>query len=90
MIFPPNFPINDESNRENNPEKIVYDLLKQQSSFYDIFYSQKFRAETGMERSDYEIDFIVIKPNEGILLIEVKGGKIEYDGIERQWYQNGA
>jgi hypothetical protein len=42
-----------------------------------------------MERSDYEIDFIVIKPNEGILLIEVKGGKIEYDGIERQWYQNG-
>jgi len=42
-----------------------------------------------MERSDYEIDFIVIKPKQGILLIEVKGGQIEYDGIERQWYQNG-
>ena len=60
MIYPPNFPI-DEANRENNPEKIVYDLLKQQSSTYDIFYSQKFRAEADMERSDYEIDFIVIK-----------------------------
>jgi hypothetical protein len=88
MIYPPNFPI-DETNRENNPEKIVYDLLKQHSSNYDIFYSQKFRSDTGMERPDYEIDFIVIKPNQAILLIEVKGGQIAYDGIERQWYQNG-
>ena len=89
MIYPHNFPINDKTNLETNPEKIIYDLLKPLSSTYDIFYSQIFRAETDKERSDYEIDFIVIKPDQAILLIEVKGGHIEYDGIERQWHQNG-
>jgi Cdc6-like AAA superfamily ATPase len=89
MIYPQNFPITEDPNIETNPEKIVYDLLKQQSSAYDIFYSQKFRAETDKERSDYEIDFIVVKPDQAILLIEVKGGQIEYDGIQRRWYQNG-
>ena len=89
MIFPQRFPQIDEINNENNPEKIVYDVLKSISSNYDIFYSQKFRADTYKERSEYEVDFIVIKPNEAILLIEVKGGIIEYDGAERLWYQNG-
>ena len=67
MIYPHNFPINDKTNLETNPEKIVYDLLKPLSSTYDIFYSQIFRAETDKERSDYEIDFIVIKPDQAIL-----------------------
>ena len=89
MIYPPNFPANNLTNLETNPEKMVYDLLAQNSSTYDIFYSQKFRAESYMERSDYEIDFIVMKPGQAILLIEVKGGQIEYNGIRRQWYQNG-
>ena len=88
MIYPQNFPRADDPNTEDNPERIVYDILKPLSSEYDIFYSQKFRAATDTERADYEIDFIVIKPNKAMLLIEVKGGLLEYDGMERQWYQN--
>ena len=89
MIFPPSFPKDKERYNKNNPEMIVYDALKPLSSEYDIFYSQTFRATSDMERSDYEIDFIVIKPKEAMLLIEVKGGLIQYDGEKRQWYQNG-
>jgi superfamily I DNA/RNA helicase len=88
MIYPPSFPVVDGQDYKTNPEKIVYDLLKPLSSKYDIFYSQKFRAESVDERTDYEIDFVMIKPQEAILIVEVKGGLIEYNGSEKTWYQN--
>jgi len=88
MIYPEYYPSIEEDDPENNPEKIVFDVLKPLSTKYDIFYSQKFRASSTGERPDYEVDFIVLQPNKAILLIEVKGGLVSYDGFERQWYQN--
>ncbi len=34
---------------------------------------------------DGETDFIIVHPDYGILLIEVKGGYISYEGARRQW-----
>src|SRR5512138_2420275 len=36
-----------------------------------------------------EIDFLVFSPATGILIIEVKGGKLTFDPATRAWYQNG-
>src|SRR6266852_7212948 len=35
---------------------------------------------------DGEADFLVFNPNVGIGVIEVKGGAIEYNPLERKWY----
>jgi hypothetical protein len=35
---------------------------------------------------DAEADFVIFDPNRGILVIEVKGGGIKFDAIERQWW----
>nr|MBP7323288.1 NERD domain-containing protein [Deltaproteobacteria bacterium] len=38
---------------------------------------------------DAELDFLIFCPHQGILVLEVKGGSIEYDGAQAQWLQNG-
>jgi hypothetical protein len=35
---------------------------------------------------DAEADFVIFDPNRGILVIEVKGGGVRFDAIERQWW----
>lgn len=37
---------------------------------------------------DGEADFIIVVPNAGVLVIEVKGGKIRYDGALGKWFSN--
>lgn len=37
---------------------------------------------------DGEADFVVVVPDAGVLVIEVKGGRIRYDGEGQQWYSN--
>ncbi len=36
---------------------------------------------------DGEMDFVVIVPSYGILVIELKGGSVRYDGSNQKWYQ---
>jgi thymidylate kinase len=36
-----------------------------------------------------EIDFLLLFPDMGILILEVKGGVIAYDGNSKVWFQNG-
>jgi len=66
----------------------LYDLLAQQLGnewvvFYHVAWLGRTRA-VGAPR-DGETDFIVAHPKYGILLIEVKGGEISYNGAQRQW-----
>jgi hypothetical protein len=35
---------------------------------------------------DAEADFVIFDPNRGILVIEVKGGGVKFDAIERRWW----
>jgi hypothetical protein len=51
--------------------------------FYDVAWLGKVR-EFDAPR-DGQTDFIVAHPAKGILLIEVKGGGIRFDGPRRQW-----
>lgn len=84
MIFPSFFPQERDS---EFAEKKVFEKLKTLENDFDIFYSQKFIGLSNKERPEYEIDFIIAKPRKVILCLEVKGGKMHYDGAS--WQQNG-
>ncbi len=87
MIYPEYFPFDDKNTKEN-PESIVFEALKPLSNKYEIFYSRRIKSQTS-GKTDHEIDFLIIDPNKGIILLEVKGGLIEYDGKVDKWKQNG-
>ncbi len=76
----------------NDPKRAAevktYDSLQHQlSNQWSVFYSVSWLGRTSVEGSphDGETDFIVAHPEHGILLIEVKGGRIGYIGSKRQW-----
>lgn len=73
---------------KSTAELMVYNKLSTVSDDYDIFYSKRFVKLNHFEKEEYEIDFIICKPNEAILCLEVKGGVINYDGSSNRWYQN--
>lgn len=90
MIYPTSFPLD----VQNSAEIKVYNVLqKLDSNNYDIFYSRKFAAVVKGERSEYEADFIIADLNNNrlnaILIIEVKGGRITFNGASDEWKQNG-
>lgn len=63
---------------KNETEDYMYHLFKEKiGPDYMIFYGRSWidRLHTG--NPDPECDFIITKPNSGILIIEVKGGKWE-------------
>jgi len=58
-------------------EKQVYEALRTLSDRYTVFYSLNW-VGIGAERSLGEADFVILHPDQGILVIEVKSGGIEY------------
>lgn len=67
----------------------LFDELKTQLGhgwyvFYHVAWLGKVRQK-GLPR-DGEADFIIYRPDQGILLLEIKGGGIRYDGAEQQWW----
>ncbi len=86
MIYPEYFPLDDENNK-GNPERIVFEALKPLANKYEIFYSRRIKTQT-TRKTDHEIDFLIIDPDKAILVLEVKGGFIQYDGKNDKWKQN--
>ncbi|NMF59840.1 nuclease-related domain-containing protein [Pseudanabaena yagii] len=52
-----------------------------------VFHSAWWQADKYYIQ-ERESDFTIVHPEKGILLLEVKGGKISYDSINKSWYQN--
>jgi len=68
-------------------EAKVYDVLRALPDGYRVYYHVPWVNES-TERgpaSEGEADFIVAHPDKGILLIEVKGGRIGHDGPAGGW-----
>ena len=66
----------------------LYDAFREhlKGNWY-IYYNVAWLGRTTSEGvpRDGETDFIVVHPDHGVLLIEVKGGAISYQGTRRQW-----
>ncbi len=70
---------------ESWSEWAFYDQLEAVADAYLIFHSIKWRSKSG--GSEGEIDFLVVHPQKGILVLEVKGGIITVrDENKPQWY----
>ena len=68
-------------------EKQVYEALKKLSDEYVVFYSVQWQQKDRRNGNVVwgESDFTIFHPQKGILVIEVKSGKIEYK--EGKWLQ---
>ncbi len=56
---------------------------------YVVFHSVAWLArDTRSGAQDGEADFVVAHPTHGVLVIEVKGGRITHDGATSRWYSN--
>ena len=71
-------------------EKCVFHHLRDSlDDIYTVFHSYDILSRNRDGKVfDGEIDFLIFSPQKGILVIEVKGGIITYDGNTKTWYQN--
>src|SRR5438046_7289622 len=71
-------------------ERRLYEMFRVQlSDEWTVFHHVpwQIRDLQGGAR-DGEADFVIAHPDQGILILEVKGGNIRYDGATKQWYSN--
>ena len=83
--FPEYFPYEENT---SNPEYRVFQTLRTLPDRFSVFYSKKFKGVSRFNE-EFEVDFLVFDGSRSLLCIEVKGGEIEYDGVQDAWYQNG-
>ncbi len=86
-MIPASFP----ESSHNPAEKEVFSLLhKKLDDNFTIFHSFLFTVQNKKGAFiDGEIDFLIFSPEYGFCVLEVKGGKIDYDGESGIWLQNG-
>lgn len=84
-MIPADCPDTTESRAEIS---IFYELKKKLPDDWTVFHSLGLlnKNENG-KILDAEIDFIIVNPKFGLLILEVKGGQISYQ--EGDWKQNG-
>jgi len=77
-------------NTQSHAERKLYDAFKEQlSDDFDVFHSTPWQvkdSQAGVQ--DGEADFILAHPDYGIIILEVKGGRIRYEGQTGKWFSN--
>jgi hypothetical protein len=75
---------------KSDAERHLYDALQRSlPDDFVVFHSVRWLAQDPQSGPrEGETDFIIAHPTLGILVLEVKGGCIRYDGALAQWYSN--
>ena len=84
------FPENLRSDVRSNAEKFLYKAFQEQlSDSFTVFHQVRWQVRNISNGArDGEADFVIACPNLGILVIEVKGGKISYNSKTNEWHSN--
>lgn len=87
-MYPPQLDLSDE-HIPSSEHKVYTALRDQLDDSFVVFHSAAWlgRGQKG-ELSDGEADFVIAHAQMGVLILEVKGGRIHYDGAaiaQRQW-----
>jgi hypothetical protein len=89
-MIPPVIPKEVLESKKLDGEKIVYQLLeKRLGQSWTVIYSQEWlgNTNTNLPIREGETDFILLHPEHGILILEVKGGvEITYNQFEDKWF----
>ena len=69
-------------------ERLMFGGLRDQlPDDYTVLHAVAWTRRTrGYPDSDGEVDFVVIHPTRGLLVLEVKGGRIRVDGETGKWF----
>jgi thymidine kinase len=75
---------------QSNAEIRLFPLLKKSlDDSFTVFHSFDLLTKNLQQKFiEGEIDFLIFSPQYGLLVLEVKGGGIVYDGSTGVWYQN--
>jgi hypothetical protein len=86
-MIPPEIPEPIRSDPKRSAEIRVYsELDKQLPDSFTVYYSRPWRQRLGNGSVvDGEADFVIASPDWGILVIEVKGGRVARDGRADRW-----
>ena len=86
MMYPSCLPDLVRAEPGRRAEVLVYDLLHGLDDQFHVFYSVKWQAAStrGIPR-DGEADFVIAHADLGVLVLEVKGGRVEYHGHAGHW-----
>lgn len=74
-------------------EEQLFHLFKGLPGEYRVFHSVNWRLRGGKERGSDErgeVDFVVLHPRYGLLLLEAKGGKLRRDPELGSWFSENA
>jgi len=75
--------------RSHAERKLYAEFQSQLTDDFVVFHSVWWQVrDTATGVRDGEADFVLAHPDFGILLVEVKGGRIRYDGQTGQWFSN--
>ena len=77
-------PQNLDPETKSNAEKKLFSLFKKMSDTDDWVIMHSVALADHPTQSQGEADFVVIIPNKGVIVLEVKGGDITY--ADGQWY----
>ena len=93
MSTPRFIPALQPSQIDHGPERhVAVSLQNTLDDEWTVFHSYSWLREQGQRgRSSLqegEIDFVLLHPTFGLLVLEVKGGRIGYDPGKGLWYQN--
>ncbi|GIK76206.1 MAG: nuclease [Chloroflexota bacterium] len=85
-IYPERLPEHVLVDPRRTAERAVFEALSQLPDPFVVYYSVAWlsRRPAG-DAQDGEADFVIAHPELGVLVLEVKGGAISYDGIIGEW-----
>ena len=81
------YPATINPDTQSNAERTLFAAFRDQlPSDYHVFHSVAWQARNAQSGArDGEADFVIAHSQHGILILEVKGGRIHYDGTTGRW-----
>ncbi len=83
-LYPENGPAKETT---SSAEILIYETLRDRlDNQFQVYHAPVWQVkEENGYISNGEVDFIIVHPEMGVILMEVKGGSISYDGAAGQW-----
>jgi hypothetical protein len=79
MMYPPR-----PKDAIEHSEKLLWDAFQKLDDRWRVFHSVVWQSPIGRRQGDGEADFVLLHPDHGLILVEVKGGTITVE--DGQWF----